>query len=512
MILPFPNRLPVPLGHIRSNLTSKMFRALALGLPIPLVAETILEFALELHLLHYPTRVLRAVLHSLPAIPPAQLARKVYLQWQHSLKEMTGRHRNRNASGQAGAYPPLQGGHPYGIHGGTGPELPPSRRSRHRRRRGSSSNSSNSSEKRKKKQVTKASKVLEAHDPMFRAFKAEQLQANEQEQLRKQSSILAQALKSSFDESLRGALAASAPQQQQQQQQQLPQPREHHWWQQMAQQQAMYPQPNLHMAAHVPSTADQGTPCTAHGLPFPAQGLPLATSLPCFIPGMQLGAQGQAFASQSIPGAAQGLQGAAQGLPYVQGSPCAAQGLQLQGAAQGLPGAAQGLHSTLPGLSMIAPQALQHAAQGLLCAAQGLPSTTQGLPSEAQDPRGAAQGLQSATSAAQGLQSAASAPQGLPVAAQDSSGAAASHPSAAQGLLPPAQGLPSASHSSAAQGLLTAAQGLPSASHSSAAQGLLTAAQGLPSGMAGEQFASAAGAVQTGAIERSCHGSALPIG
>ena len=55
--------------------TGKLKRAYHLGINDELSTLNLLETALEMHILSYPVKVLRAVLHAIPPFPPVRGAR-----------------------------------------------------------------------------------------------------------------------------------------------------------------------------------------------------------------------------------------------------------------------------------------------------------------------------------------------------------------------------------------------------------------------------------------------------
>ena len=66
---------------MRALLLGRLARARSLYLPRDLQTLVLLEFVLDLHLVGYPYSYLRALIHSIPTLPAATVARRAVRAW-----------------------------------------------------------------------------------------------------------------------------------------------------------------------------------------------------------------------------------------------------------------------------------------------------------------------------------------------------------------------------------------------------------------------------------------------
>ena len=85
-IMPWVGAFPASFTSTRAVLIGHLARAEALRLSDPLTLHRLCEDVLELHLLGYPPRALRALMHSLPVTPTVQVFRRIGRVWLRTLR------------------------------------------------------------------------------------------------------------------------------------------------------------------------------------------------------------------------------------------------------------------------------------------------------------------------------------------------------------------------------------------------------------------------------------------
>ena len=243
--LPWFGSLPCSYSSLRSTLFSRMVRSYHLMLPVNVQATRVLEDVLELCLLGYPKALIRKIVHSLPACPPALLARRVVRQWlafpevsaSAVFVPMSGRELERRyPAAPPPPFPPIPPSGDSRGHGG------PERRNQWEDRRGqgqwesrtyrqgrngqrkgsdktrkkrdsSGDSSSTSLATRQSKKVAKAAEYLYKHSPEHRQIFEEKAKESKEVELRAQGQALANALHAPLQHTLQAITqAAGIPQ------------------------------------------------------------------------------------------------------------------------------------------------------------------------------------------------------------------------------------------------------------------------------------------------------------
>ena len=216
----WPGRPPKGFGNLRSLFLVRVARARDLQLPAALAAVWLGELTLEMFLLGYPVSILRALVHSLPCSLAAQAARRLIRAFGAILRDsaaMNDHHRSKLTNQAGPGKRPTRGaeGDDWGKARG-GDRAPTGRRhgghraSRRSRSTTSSSSSASGGVTRKGKRLRKAQAHLYAHDPAYRAWKEETAAKAQEEALRKQGRVLAEALGDKLDNIVSATASAAS--------------------------------------------------------------------------------------------------------------------------------------------------------------------------------------------------------------------------------------------------------------------------------------------------------------
>jgi hypothetical protein len=95
-MVPWPGALPTKFSVMVCTIYARLYRAESLGLDLHAQCTVIMECVLEMHLMGYPQRILRALVHALPACPASFLARRTTRTW---LAQRLAQHRASSVRG-----------------------------------------------------------------------------------------------------------------------------------------------------------------------------------------------------------------------------------------------------------------------------------------------------------------------------------------------------------------------------------------------------------------------------
>ena len=98
-IVPWPGVLPTSCIKTRAVLIGRMSRSMQLELSDELLSIVILEYALELFLLHFAVSTIRAILHAIPNLRACHFARRVFREWTVGLAATVGSRGNGKSRG-----------------------------------------------------------------------------------------------------------------------------------------------------------------------------------------------------------------------------------------------------------------------------------------------------------------------------------------------------------------------------------------------------------------------------
>ena len=190
--IPWAGKPPMAFAVLKGILMGKAGRGQALGLDDFLVAHRILEDLLELSLIGYPYRILRALAHSIPCNPPAQIVRRTVRAWKASqpAAEMDSKgeeqHQDCRFRGTPG-------------------------KARRRSRTSSSSAPSPHAGRRTERKVEKAKRLLQSAYPEYRQWQLEAAMTERERQLQARSMALANAMQGTFQPALIQSAMLPAP-------------------------------------------------------------------------------------------------------------------------------------------------------------------------------------------------------------------------------------------------------------------------------------------------------------
>ena len=210
--LPWPGALPYHFKQLRSLLISKLALAWSSQLSVVQSSLCILEQLLELHRLQYPFDLLRALVHSIPKVPAALLARRLFRSFL-SVVSNSSSHAWTIGKGHEG-----RGGGRDNYSGGnfsSGSRQEAKRNSDKKdhgkrkdtpksRRRDSSSSpaSSSSTRERRARRIKSARSLLEKEDAEFLAFVKAKEDKKQELAYKRQCELLVGVLKEKFNEAI----------------------------------------------------------------------------------------------------------------------------------------------------------------------------------------------------------------------------------------------------------------------------------------------------------------------
>ena len=213
----WPGRPPKGFGNLRAMFLVRIARSRELRIDADAAAVWLGELVLEMFILGFPLSVLRALVHSLPCSPAAQAVRRLVRVFSISLRQSEAMpEADRGERAQKGRKGKRGDRGAEGDDWGRlrGPQRGPRGRDRRKgsRRSRSSSSSSSSQEPagRRDRRVKKHQKFLYEHDPAYRAWKDELAAKTQEEHLRKQGQMLAEALGQKLDSVVASAASAAS--------------------------------------------------------------------------------------------------------------------------------------------------------------------------------------------------------------------------------------------------------------------------------------------------------------
>ena len=210
--LPWPGALPYHFKQLRSLLISKLALAWSSQLSVVQSSLCILEQLLELHRLQYPFDLLRALVHSIPKVPAALLARRLFRSFL-SVVSNSSSHAwtiGKGHEGRGGGRDNYSGGNfasgsrqeakrntDKKDHGKR-KDTPKSRR----RDSSSSPASSSSTRERRARRIKSARSLLEKEDAEFLAFVKAKEDKKQELAYKRQCELLVGVLEEKFNEAI----------------------------------------------------------------------------------------------------------------------------------------------------------------------------------------------------------------------------------------------------------------------------------------------------------------------